>query len=119
MLRQHEGTSGAFQRRNRPLSHVPVGAFSPKALQWSNEEQVKSVLALFCPYVGSTPILVRTVTFCSNAPASPSKILIGFHNGYDTYSYSLGKPIEWKRGLHSLYLLQSMCSLLATFTPVR
>jgi hypothetical protein len=53
--RQNEGSRGALQRRNRPLSHVPVGAFRPKAVQWSNEEQVKAVLTPFCPYVGSTP----------------------------------------------------------------
>ena len=47
VLRQHEGSGGPLQRRNRPLSHVPVGAFSPKAVQWSKEEQVKSVLAPF------------------------------------------------------------------------
>jgi hypothetical protein len=39
--RQNEGSRGALQRRNRPLSHVPVGAFNPKAVQWFNEEQVK------------------------------------------------------------------------------
>ena len=53
--RQNEGSRGAVQRRNRPLSHVPVGAFSPKAVQWSNKGQVKSVLAPFYPYGGSTP----------------------------------------------------------------
>jgi hypothetical protein len=54
-LRQNKGSRGSFQQKNRPLNHVPVGAFSPKAVQWSKEEQVKSVLAPFCPYVGSTP----------------------------------------------------------------
>ena len=53
--RQHEGSSRAVPRRNRPLRLVPVGAFSPKAVQWSNEGQMKAVLAPFCPYLGSTP----------------------------------------------------------------
>jgi len=53
--RQHEGSSGALQRRHRPLSPVPVAALSPKAVQWSNEAPVKAVLAPFCPSVGFTP----------------------------------------------------------------
>ena len=45
--RQNEGSKGSSQRRNRPLRHVPVGVFSPKAVQWLNEGQVKAVLDLF------------------------------------------------------------------------
>jgi len=54
VLRQHEGSRGFFQRGNRPLSHVPVEAFSPKGVQWSNEAQVKAVLAPFDLDLGLT-----------------------------------------------------------------
>jgi hypothetical protein len=54
VLRQHKGSSGALQRRNRPLRFVPVGASSPKAVHWSKEAQAKSVLAPFDLDLGLT-----------------------------------------------------------------
>ena len=51
---QHEDSRGSFQRRNRPLRHVPVGASSPKPVQCSKEGQVKSVLLFYRSWFGST-----------------------------------------------------------------
>jgi uncharacterized protein with ParB-like and HNH nuclease domain len=50
-----------------------VRAFSPKDIQWSKEEQVKSVLAPFCPYIGSTPFALNPELYLPRSIALQDK----------------------------------------------